>query len=122
MRSLAPDIGLVRRLPAKGLGQSAWLLSGEGSFGKKVQLLLGHTKLESTVRYLGIEVDDALAIRSRLSYSDASTAVLGQPRTTVRRPLDRYPPHTCRSQYPSASARLVEPVGSPIAQEDPLPR
>jgi hypothetical protein len=27
-----------------------------------VQLLLGHTKIESTVRYLGIEVDDALAI------------------------------------------------------------
>jgi len=26
------------------------------------QLLLGHTKLESTVRYLGIEVDDALAM------------------------------------------------------------
>lgn len=25
-----------------------------------VQLLLGHTKLESTVRYLGGEVDDAL--------------------------------------------------------------
>ncbi|QFG34090.1 hypothetical protein F6476_22760 [Pseudomonas umsongensis] len=24
------------------------------------QLLLGHTKVESTVRYLGIEVDDAL--------------------------------------------------------------
>jgi hypothetical protein len=24
--------------------------------------LLGHTKIESTVRYLGIEVDDALAI------------------------------------------------------------
>jgi integrase len=27
---------------------------------KAVQLLLGHTKLESTVRYLGIGVDDAL--------------------------------------------------------------
>lgn len=27
-----------------------------------VQLLLGHSKLESTVRYLGIEVDDALEI------------------------------------------------------------
>lgn len=27
-----------------------------------VQLLLGHAKLESTVRYLGIEVDDALDI------------------------------------------------------------
>ena len=25
-----------------------------------MQLLLGHTKIESTVRYLGIEVDDAL--------------------------------------------------------------
>ena len=29
---------------------------------RAVQLLLGHTKIESTVRYLGIEVDDALSI------------------------------------------------------------
>jgi integrase len=29
---------------------------------RAMQLLLGHTKIESTVRYLGIEVDDALAI------------------------------------------------------------
>jgi len=29
---------------------------------RAVQLLLGHTKLESTVRYLGIEVDDALEL------------------------------------------------------------
>lgn len=27
---------------------------------RAVHLLLGHTKLESTIRYLGIEVDDAL--------------------------------------------------------------
>ena len=27
-----------------------------------VQLLLGHSKLESAVRYLGIDVDDALEI------------------------------------------------------------
>lgn len=29
---------------------------------RAVQLLLGDTRLESTVRYLGIEVDDALEI------------------------------------------------------------
>jgi site-specific recombinase XerC len=29
---------------------------------RAVQLLLGYSKLESTVRYLGIEVDDALEI------------------------------------------------------------
>jgi site-specific recombinase XerC len=29
---------------------------------RTVKLLLGHTKIESTVRYLGIDVDDALAI------------------------------------------------------------
>jgi len=31
-----------------------------------VQFLLGHTKIESTVRYLGIEVDDALAIAEQV--------------------------------------------------------
>ena len=40
---------------------------------RAVQLLLGHTKLESTVRYLGIEVDDALASRNKSS-SDLSTS------------------------------------------------
>jgi hypothetical protein len=29
---------------------------------RAVQLLLGRTKLESTVRYLGIEIDDALSV------------------------------------------------------------
>jgi integrase len=33
---------------------------------RAVQLLLGHTKLESTVRYLGIEVDDALSIAEQI--------------------------------------------------------
>ena len=33
---------------------------------RAVQLLLGHTKLESTVRYRGVEVDDALAISEQV--------------------------------------------------------
>ena len=33
---------------------------------RAVQLLLGHTKIESTVRYLGIEVHDALAIAEQV--------------------------------------------------------
>ena len=33
---------------------------------RAVQLLLGHTKIESTVRYLGIEVDDALSLSEQV--------------------------------------------------------
>jgi site-specific recombinase XerC len=33
---------------------------------RAVQILLGHTKLESTVRYLGIEVDDALNMAEQI--------------------------------------------------------
>ncbi|SDP86022.1 Phage integrase family protein [Rhodoferax sp. OV413] len=41
---------------------------------RAVQHLLGHTKLESTVRYLGIEVEDALEIQSRLSFDDIASS------------------------------------------------
>jgi integrase len=33
---------------------------------RAVQLLLGHTKVESTVRYLSVEVDDALTIAEQV--------------------------------------------------------
>ena len=56
---------------------------------RAVQLLLGHTKLESTVRYLGIEVDDALQIAEQIELyvSDDSTT----PRSFIchKRPQKR---------------------------------
>jgi site-specific recombinase XerD len=33
---------------------------------RAVQLLLGHSKLDSTVRYLGIEIDDALEMSEQI--------------------------------------------------------
>jgi site-specific recombinase XerD len=41
---------------------------------RAVQLLLGHTKLESTVRYLGIEVDDALEIAEQTEVIGATVS------------------------------------------------
>jgi hypothetical protein len=32
----------------------------------QLQLLLGHTKLERTIRYLGVKVDDALALSEQV--------------------------------------------------------
>jgi len=40
----------------------AHLIYKKTKYLRVIQLLLGHKKLESTVRYLGIEVDDALEI------------------------------------------------------------
>lgn len=33
---------------------------------RAVQLLLGHTKVDSTVRYIGVELEDALNIAERI--------------------------------------------------------
>ena len=51
----------MTRLPLQSQQAVGWEL-----FFWPVQLLLGHTKLESTVRYLGIEVDDALEIAEHM--------------------------------------------------------
>jgi site-specific recombinase XerD len=42
------------------------IASRRGVTVRACQLLLGHGKLESTVRYLGIEVDDALEISEQI--------------------------------------------------------
>jgi hypothetical protein len=55
---------------------------------RAIQLLLGHTKLESTLRYLGIEVDDALE-----SASQAGESTCEQPkdeRHLGRKPMQRW--------------------------------
>ena len=44
----------------------AMLISRRTGSLRAEQLLLGHTKVESTVRYLGIEADDALAIAAQI--------------------------------------------------------
>ena len=53
----------ARKLTLGDLGlRGATLIYRRTKNLRAVQLLLGHSKLESTVRYLGIEVDDALEI------------------------------------------------------------
>ena len=47
---------------------------------RAVQLLLGHTKLESTTRYLGIEMDDARPYPSRWTFEPGEAAVVSRPR------------------------------------------
>jgi site-specific recombinase XerC len=40
----------------------AWIIYRASGNLRAVQILLGHSKIENTVRYLGIDVEDALAL------------------------------------------------------------
>lgn len=33
---------------------------------RAVQIILGHSKIESTIRYLGVDIDDALTLSERI--------------------------------------------------------
>lgn len=52
---------------------------------RAVQLLLGHTKMDSTVRYLGVELEDALGISEAIEiYAFGPFVRDGPNRTFVR--------------------------------------
>ena len=59
---------------------------------RAVQLLLGHTKIESTVRYLGIEVDDALTIARLMSEVPGAERTCSAQRSASEKGQER----TCR--------------------------
>lgn len=57
------ELGLDRAdYGTHSMRKKATLISRRTKNSRAVHLLLGHSELESTVRYLGIEVDDALEI------------------------------------------------------------
>ena len=56
----------VCSVPTRCAARKATLIYRKTGNLRAVQLLLGHSKVESTVRYLGIEVDDALAIAEQV--------------------------------------------------------
>jgi site-specific recombinase XerC len=41
---------------------TAWIIYRAAGNLRAVQILLGHSRIENTVRYLGIDVEDALAL------------------------------------------------------------
>jgi site-specific recombinase XerC len=45
---------------------------------RAIQILLGHTKIENTVRYLGVDIDDALTLAETTEICSA------RPRLTLR--------------------------------------
>ena len=71
-----------------------------------VQLLLGHSKTESTVRHLGIEVDAALE-------SSEQTEIRSQSRRRARRATER---RLYRACYTAANRRAPTRAGSVVAR------
>ncbi len=59
---MAPAIGLIRQdYGTHSLRRTkASIIYKQTGNLRAVQILLGHTKIESTVRYLGVDVEDAL--------------------------------------------------------------
>ncbi len=65
---LVNSAGIFRVTPAIDVTDEEWRAVMEvnsSAVFRAVQILLGHTKIESTVRYLGVDVDDALTLSER---------------------------------------------------------
>lgn len=54
---------------------------------KAVQLLLGHANMDSTVRYLGVELEDALAISDSVEIKKSGLPTLAAPSRPSLQPL-----------------------------------
>jgi hypothetical protein len=80
-----------------------------------MQILLGHTKIESTVRYLGVDIEDALALAEGTGglvsdglpclNAEGSTSI---PRTSAKR----------RVRSPLTEVRRVLPTGRTLKDAD----
>jgi hypothetical protein len=71
MRLALPGASLVAPSPICGLHKVGF---------DRVQLLLGHSKIGSTVRYLGIEVDDALEMAEQIARRPQARELLARLR------------------------------------------
>jgi hypothetical protein len=97
---------------------------------RAVQLLFGHTKLESTVRYLGIEVD-ALTISEQVELWAKLALRPRLGRAAATRGAVRYMPQSCRLRlrvrrvraYPEPLLRLrradIEAIGPTLISSRP---
>lgn len=56
---------MERGQPARRQARSEAEAGATGNL-RAVQMMLGHAKIESTVRYLGVDVEDALELAERI--------------------------------------------------------